>query len=69
MQRLARRGDGFIHLSATSFGNLRDYGTIGGIHVGELARATHNTAVDIVLQEFHGAICTSERFSRDVLRD
>jgi hypothetical protein len=44
---------------------LGDYGTIGGIHVGELARATHKMTVDVVLQEFHGAICSSDRFSRD----
>jgi len=68
-QSFACRGDGFVYLAATSFGNLGDYGAIGGIHVGELARATHKTTVDVILQEFHGAICSSERFSRDVSRD
>src|SRR5580658_6237311 len=41
MQSFTCRGDGFVYLAATSFGNLGDYGGIGGIHVGELARATH----------------------------
>jgi len=66
---LACSGDRFIYLAATSFRNLGDYGAIGGIQVGELARATHKTAVNVVLQEFHGAICSSEHFSRDVSRD
>ena len=50
---------------AVGFGNLRDYGTVGGIDVGELARATHKTAVNVILQEFHG---DHLRFSRDLLR-
>jgi hypothetical protein len=62
---LAGRGDGFVHLPSTSFGYLGDYGTIGRIHVGEFARATHKTAVNVILQEFHGVIRTSERISRD----
>jgi hypothetical protein len=66
---MARGGYGFIYVAAAGFGYLRDYGTIGGVHVGELARATHKMTVDVILQEFHETICSSERFSRDVWRD
>jgi hypothetical protein len=69
MQSFACSGDSFVHLVAASFGNLGDYGIIGGIRVGELARATHKMTVDVILQEFHGVICSSERFSRDILGD
>jgi len=65
---LAGRGYGFVHLFATRFRYLRDYGTVGGIHVGELARAAHKMAVDVILQEFHGAVRSSERISRDTAR-
>jgi hypothetical protein len=52
-------GYGFVDLFATGLGYLRDHGTIGGIHVGELARAAHKMAVDVILQEFHGAVCAA----------
>jgi hypothetical protein len=66
---LAGRGYGFVDLFAAGFGYLRDYGAVGGINVGEIARAAHKMAVDVILQEFHGAFCTSARFSRYVLRN
>jgi len=56
-------------LFAAGFGYSRDYGAVGGINVGEIARAAHKMAVDVILQEFHGAFCTSARFSRYVLRN
>ena len=67
-ESLAGGSDGFIYLFASGFGNLGDYGTIGGVHIGELARAAHKMSVDIVLQELHGVVCSSERFGRDVMR-
>jgi hypothetical protein len=40
---------GLIHLGFIGFGDLGDHGSVRRIHIRELPRPGHETAVDIIL--------------------